>query len=121
MEEKSKVVWIQGDNNTNFFHKFASYHKMKNSIWEIKDLDGHKVSGQDKIAEVGIFFSIIFKEPVGCPIAEILKVISLFPSFITDDMNTALQDEILEKELLQVLSSFQRCKSSSPDSFIVDF
>jgi hypothetical protein len=83
--QKSRAVWIQeGDNNTKYFHKFASFRRMTNSIWEIKDDQGKKVTNFEEIVGAGKKnFSSLFKEPVGCPITEILKVINIFPSFIS--------------------------------------
>jgi hypothetical protein len=99
--QKGRVVWIQeGDNNTKYFHIFASFRRETNSIWEIKDDQGKKVTSFEEIADEGKnHFSNLFKEPVGCPIAKILKVINLFPSFISDEMNFSLQEEISKKEI----------------------
>jgi hypothetical protein len=58
---------------------------------------------------------------VGCPIVEILKVISLFLSFISNNMNNALQEEMSEKEMFQILSLFQRCKILAPNGLTVKF
>jgi hypothetical protein len=95
---------------------------MINSIVEIKDTNGAMVTGHEKVAEAGKkFFSNLFKEPLGCPIAEILKVISLFLSQISPKMNLSLQKEITENEFFQTLSSFQRCKISGPYGLTVEF
>jgi hypothetical protein len=43
--EKRKTIWIQeGNNNTKYFHKFSSFHRMTKYIWEIKDDQGKKVT-----------------------------------------------------------------------------
>jgi hypothetical protein len=36
------------------------------------------------------FFSILFKEPHGCPIYKIIKVIKLFPKYFFEEMNDLL-------------------------------
>jgi hypothetical protein len=120
---KSRAIWIrEGDNNTNFFHKFASYRRIVNSIWEIKNQNGHLVSSIEDIAEVGKgFFSNLFKELVGSSISKIIKVIKLFPRSFYEDMNDSLQDDIFDREILSTMSSFQRSKSSGPDGLIVEF
>ena len=64
----------------------------------INNSESALVSRQDQVAEVGkSYFSSLFKEPGGFPIEEILKVVSLFPSIITNEMNIALQEEISKK------------------------
>jgi len=36
--QKSRAIWLQqGDQNTIFFHHYASHMKNKNAIWEMKD------------------------------------------------------------------------------------
>jgi hypothetical protein len=95
---------------------------MSNSIAEIKDSNEEMVFGFEKTAQAGnTFFSNLFKEPLGCPTVEILKVISLFPSHITLELNDELKCEIIENEFFQTLSSFQRCKSPGPDGLMVEF
>jgi hypothetical protein len=55
--QKGKAVWIcEGDNNTKFFHKFAGYRNITNSIWEIKDPEGRLVTSIDDISEAGKSF-----------------------------------------------------------------
>lgn len=66
----------------------------------IKDDVGEKVTGQKNIEEESkYFFKNLFKKPAGCPIAEISKVISLFPAHIFPEMNLSLQEEISEKRI----------------------
>ena len=41
---KSRDLWIEaGDNNTKFFHRFASHRRNQNTIWDIKNVEGNKV------------------------------------------------------------------------------
>jgi hypothetical protein len=36
--QKSRAIWIKsGDNNTKFFHNFASYERNKKHLWDITD------------------------------------------------------------------------------------
>ena len=45
MRLKSRALWIEvGDKNTHFFHRFASYHRNQNTIWEIKKEDGNMMT-----------------------------------------------------------------------------
>lgn len=41
--QKSRAVWIkEEDSNTKFFHKFASFRKVSNSIWELRMMLGKR-------------------------------------------------------------------------------
>jgi hypothetical protein len=95
---------------------------MINSIVEIKYTNGATVTDNENVTEAGKkFFSNMFKEPLGCPFAKILKVISLFLSQISPEMNLSLHKEITENDFFQTLSSFQRCKRPGPDGLTVEF
>jgi hypothetical protein len=51
---KSRDIWLkEGHNNSKFFHKYASYRKIMNSILEIKDYLGSLVSSFEGIANAG--------------------------------------------------------------------
>jgi hypothetical protein len=57
----------------------------------------------------------------GCPISEIIKFINCFPKSFLDDMKESLQAEILEKEILSTLSSFQKYKIPGIDGLMSIF
>jgi hypothetical protein len=39
--QKSRAIWLQqGDQNTKFFHHYASHRKNRKLLWEIKDEAG---------------------------------------------------------------------------------
>jgi hypothetical protein len=100
----------------------TSYQRIIKSIWEIKDQEGCKVTEVGEISEVGKYFSSsLFKEPVGCPIIDILKVINLFPNSILDEMNVSLQVWISKTEIFSTLSSFQKFKILGPNGLTVEF
>lgn len=120
---KSRVIWLKEcDNNTKFFHKYASYRKNLNSIQEIKDQNGQKVSSFEEIAEAREgFFSSLFKEPEGCPIAEILKVIDLFLGSFSKDMNESLQDEISKGKNCLPCRPFKKVRAQVPMVLLLNF
>jgi hypothetical protein len=37
------------------------------------------------------YYSDLFKVPLGCPINEILKVVSLFPKLVSEEENESMQ------------------------------
>jgi hypothetical protein len=53
--QKSKAIWLQkGDQNTKFFHLFASYKRNQKTIWEIQDENGHCQKGHDALASMAV-------------------------------------------------------------------
>jgi hypothetical protein len=85
------------DNNTKYFHQFANLRKNINTIWEIINEDGSMVNSFKEKAEAGAsYFQSIFKAPDGCPIQEILHVVSKFLMMIGEEMNKSLEEEVSE-------------------------
>ena len=66
-------------------------------------------------------FQVIFKEPQGFPIVEILEVLDLFPREIIEEKNEELTKDIVEEEVQQQLQSFQKGKSQGLDVFPLEF
>ena len=62
-----------------------------------------------------------FSKPKGCNIQEILKVTSLFPRLINEEMKKSLKEEVLEEGLEKIVYSFQKGKSPGPDGFTIEF
>ena len=53
--QKSRATWlICGDDNTQFFHKFANHRENGNSIWNIRDDGGNMVEGFEAIAGAAV-------------------------------------------------------------------
>lgn len=50
---RSRAIWLkEGDENSKFFHRFANGRKAINTIWELKDEQGHQVSNQGELAHL---------------------------------------------------------------------
>ena len=91
-------------------------------ILALKDINGDMVSSFKEKTEVWKrFFKNLFKEPEGCNIQEILKVIILFPRLINEEMNNSLKEEVTKKELEKIIYSFQKGKSHGLDGFTIEF
>ena len=65
MRLKSRAIWIDaGDNNTQFFHSYASYRRNNNTIWEIKNEYDSRVNSQVYIKKATEdHFKSLFKDP----------------------------------------------------------
>jgi hypothetical protein len=83
-----------------------------NSILEIKDSFGCFISSFEGISNsVYEFYSNLFKEPSGCQILDILKVIGLFPKSTSDESSLSIQEVITEKEILSTYPPFKKVNS----------
>ena len=106
-----------GDENTNFFHAYAKGRKALNTIWCLEDDRGHRCESFEKLAETGVeHFHNLFKAPVGAHITEIMQVAQVFPQFVGEEENLSLMEEVSEEELKEALQSFQKEKSTRPNS-----
>jgi len=66
-------------------------------------------------------FNALFKAREETSIAEIIKVAQLFPRFVEEEEVGSLTTPITEKELLEVLHTFQKGKSPGPDGWPIEF
>ena len=112
--------------NSKFFHPFANHKKNVNTIWKIARVDGQEVKIFDDIAKQSVeHFENIFKEEGTASIAKEVKMTSIFPSFVTEDVNQSLMEEASKDKLHTVLHSFQKDKSPRlvgwPIEFFLDF
>ena len=81
---------------------------------------GLRVYSFKEKAEVGErYFKNLFTEPEGYNIQEILKVLSMFPRLISEEMNNSMLEEVAEEELEKIVYSFQKGKSPGPHEFTI--
>lgn len=98
---------VEGERNTIFFHHYASTLKSKNTIWDIVNQEGLRVSSfRDLSKEVESYFSYLFKDLGNWKIGNLLKVVTMFPSFFTQNANEKLQDPIFIDEIKVALAGF---------------
>ena len=111
---KSRALSLaEGDQNTKFFHRYASQRKSINTIHEVKNTRGILAKTYEEKSKVVVeHFQELFKEPAGCLIGEMLEVLDLFPRAITEEMDDGITKDILEEEITQVLHSFSERKES---------
>jgi hypothetical protein len=88
---------------------------LKRSGWE-------EVYSFEGLAKLGSeHFSELFKVQEGSTIAEIVQVARLFPRFVEEDEVGPLMAPVSEKELLEVLHSFQKGKIPGLDGWPIEF
>jgi hypothetical protein len=120
---KSRALWLAcGDENTKLFQAFSKGRKMANTIWSLRDQRGEEVTNFNELADLGTnHFKALFKAQEETSIAEIIKVAQLFPRFVEEDEVGSLTTPVTEKELIEVLHSFQKGKSPGPDGWPIEF
>jgi hypothetical protein len=67
------------------------------------------------------YFESLFSAPEGCPIQEILQVVTNFHPLFSEEMNQLLLKEVSSDEVRTTLFSMQSGKSPGPDGFPVEF
>ena len=84
---QSRVTWaMNGDANTKYFHVVASARKHHNAIWSLQDEEGSWVWDDQSIKSLGIrYFKNIFDDDHLTNLSTQLKVIRLFPSYISKE------------------------------------
>ena len=82
---QSRVTWaLNGDANTKILHVVASARKNHNAIWSLQDDVGSWVTDEQSIKSLGIrYFKNIFADDNLTNLVAQLKVICLFPSYIS--------------------------------------
>lgn len=120
---KSQALCLQcGDENTKFFQACAKGRNISNTIWSLQNSLGEHVTSFDGLAVVGVqHFENLFIERPGANIAEVVQIAQFFPSFVDQADNQRLMMEVSEKELLDILHSFQKDKSPSSDGWAIEF
>ena len=83
-----------------FFHRFVSFRKKQNSIWEITTEEGLKVTAQSKIKKVAAdYFRGLFKDPGRADICSQLKVLKYYPTFFSLEEGSRIGNHISLDEL----------------------
>ena len=53
--------------------------------------------------------------------SQMLRVTSLYPTFVNDEQNTALMEPVTLEELKEAIRILQKDKSPSPDGWPIEF
>lgn len=120
---KSRALWItMGDQNTRFFHKFASMRRRTNSIWDIEDSAGNSVSSQELIEKAVMgHFQKLFSKPRGINLQAQMEVIQCMPRIFTAEDNVVIGRPVTLGEVEGILKKMAKDKSPGPDGWSVEF
>lgn len=121
--QKSRAIWLKsGDKNTKKIQAYARGRKGTNTIWELKNEGGDRVTSFKNLAELGAnHFQNLYKAPAGTSLAEIIQIVHMFPRFAKEVDNGNLMEEVSKEELKEVIHSFQHDKSPRPDRWTIEF
>ena len=87
-----------------YFHNFAKRRRLCNSIWEIYGIDKSTIYEQQTIKQVAReHFTSLYKDPGSCIIEDQLKIVKLFPSYLTSEDGLALNNPVTLKEVERTL------------------
>lgn len=87
IRKKSRAIWLlAGDNNTKYFHRYASVQKWINAVWEMKNAGGEMIMGDHGLKDLAVeHFVGIFSKPSNPDLLGKLKVIKIFPRFFEEE------------------------------------
>ncbi|XP_031101984.1 uncharacterized protein LOC116005889 [Ipomoea triloba] len=115
--QRSKQLWLKdGDQNTKFFHRFASYRRKSNLLSRLRTYTGEWVEGGAMSEEVMRYYTDIFQtSPTEC------NFFNEIPTRITQDMNVRLLRPIKPDEIKNALFSMAPDKAPGPDGMTPSF
>ena len=119
---KIRINWIDhGDANTNNFHFATSARKNANYIWALKNEEGDMVNDVSQLKALGErFFSTLLKDDGSSSISDQLKVIKMYPSFLSNEEADSFFSKVTLAKVESTLKGFKKRKSSGPDGWPVE-
>jgi hypothetical protein len=106
----------------NFFHKFDSFRRNKNHIWETRDENGDLHAGQGAIKlEATIYFKTFYLESNLVEISDQVDTMGLYDCIVKAKDAMILDNPCTKVEIWEVLKSFAKDKSPRPDGWTVEF
>jgi hypothetical protein len=121
--QRSRAIWIKsGDQNTKFFHQFASFRRNNKHIWEVLDENGQVHFGQEALKkEANRHFKSFFEESGHSTINDQVLSARLYPRLVNEEDTLLLERPCTKEELWEVLKVFAKDKSLGPDGWTVEF
>jgi hypothetical protein len=93
-----------------------------NTITHLQNNHGNSINGHSNLEELNVeHFQNLFHDDNQVSMAQLINIINIFPSYVTDGHNLSLQEVISEAEVDEAITSMQRDKSPSPNGFPIEF
>jgi hypothetical protein len=118
--QRSRIAWLrEGDRNTRFFHRKATWRQKKNKISKLRRSDGSWTEDMQEIGDMATdFFQQLYtREDSVDPSA----LLDLFSSLVDAEMNEKLCAAFSEKEISDALFQIGPLKAPGPDGFPARF
>ena len=100
--QRSRTTWLkEGDKNTKYFQRKATWRRKKNTITRLKDGNGQWVEDKDGIQQMTTrFFKDLYtKDDKVAP----QELINMMQARVNEDMNNMLTKDFTEKEISDAL------------------
>lgn len=117
--QRSKQLWLSaGDQNSKFFHSYASNMRRNNQINKLKNAEGQWVEWENGLNELmSSYFSDLFTAKE----VDWEEVISYIPTTVSRDQNKLLLQPITVKEVKEALFQMNPDKAPAPDGMTPSF
>lgn len=114
--QRSRVKWLnEGDRNTTYFHHSTIARRRQNRILRIQGNNGQWYSGQNATRRV---IEEHFKDLFATECVEDdLDILSCVDHVVTEDINTALLQEISSQEIKDAAMQMGSLKAPGPDGY----
>jgi hypothetical protein len=118
--QRSRIAWLrEGDRNTRYFHRKATWRRKKNKIARLRKPDGTWTEDANEMGDLATsFFKQLYTRQDEVDPTELLN---LFTQRVDDDMNATLCAPFSEKEISDALFQIGPLKAPGPDGFPARF
>ena len=118
--QRSRALWLrEGDKNTQYFQRKATWRRKKNTISKLKDERGTWIEERSKLQEMTTrFFKQLYTKEDGVDPKAIVDSLNVR---VTNEINTSLVKEFTEKEISDALLQIVPLKDPGPDGFPASF
>ena len=118
--QRSRITWLcEGDRNTRYFHRKATWRHTKNKITRLRKEDGTWTENAEEIGHMASsFFQHLYTREDHVDPSELLI---LFTQRVDDEMNNKLCEPFSEKEISDALFQIGPLKAPGPDGFPARF
>ena len=111
--QRSRSLWLQGDNNTRYFHSRASHRFRRNRTDSLEDANGEKCSDEDGVANILIdYYQQLFTSSNPSMIEAMVDQI---PCSINDEMDGELLADFTREEVVVALKQMDPLKAPGSD------
>ncbi|XP_062232870.1 uncharacterized protein LOC133930222 [Phragmites australis] len=114
--QRSRTSWLkEGDRNTRYFHRKASWRARKNRVTKLKKQDGSSTSDAKEMKHIAqCFFQDLLSRDVTLDPGPLLDMFSLK---VDQEMNESLTKAFTDEEISDALFQIGPTKAPGPDGF----